>query len=299
VSDLPSHADPEASPAWEPPALRVLASGSAGNCSVLEAGPAGDRRLCLIDAGLSPRKTRRLLEEMGRSLDQVEDVVVTHLDHDHFHAGWATALPGRALLRLHRRHLGRAERSGLLHRRTEPFDCAPGGSFHVQGLDAAFSPMLASHDSLGVAAFRIEFAALGSSLGFATDVGRVPVRLIEHLAGVDVLAIESNYCPDMQASSGRPEYLKRRIMDGSGHLSNQQCLDAVHEIRPREHVVLLHLSRQCNRPELVAELHAGADYALTISTQDQPTRWVKLPFRASVNTTAAARFEPVQRGLFA
>lgn len=289
---------PEAA-AWEAPALRVLASGSSGNCSVLESGPPGNRRLCLIDAGLSPRKTRKALEDIGRSLDQVDDLVVTHLDHDHFHAGWATGLPERALLRLHKRHLGRAERAGLLHRRTEPFDCAPAGSFHLQGIDAVFAPLMVSHDSLGVAVFRIDFPRFGSSLGFATDVGRVPVRLIEHLAGVDVLAIESNYCPEMQASSDRPEYLKRRIMDGSGHLSNQQCLDAVQEIGPRDHVVLLHLSRHCNRPELVAELHAGADYSLTISTQEQPTRWVKLPWRPEVRTRLDQRAGTPQMGLFA
>ncbi|XOV75295.1 MAG: hypothetical protein ACFHWZ_18080 [Phycisphaerales bacterium] len=51
--------------------------------------------------------------------------------------------------------------------------------------------------------------------------------------GVDVLAIESNYCRDMQVASDRPEFLKSRIMDGSGHLSNDECLDAVHAISPR------------------------------------------------------------------
>jgi len=45
------------------PALRVLASGSAGNCAVLST-PAG---LTLIDIGLSPRRTLRLLRDASRT----------------------------------------------------------------------------------------------------------------------------------------------------------------------------------------------------------------------------------------
>ena len=44
----------------------------------------------------------------------------------------------------------------------------------------------------------------------------------------------------------------------------------------REIAKLLHLSRQCNDPALVADLHAGADYALTIAGQFSPTRWIRL-----------------------
>ena len=93
---------------------------------------------------------------------------------------------------------------------------------------------------------------------------------------VDVLAIESNYCPVMQENSDRPEFLKRRIMDGSGHLSNQQSAAAVRAIAPKKHVVLLHLSRQCNTPELAAMGHAGAPYELTVAHHEVPTGLVRV-----------------------
>ena len=67
-------------------------------------------------------------------------------------------------------------------------------------------------------------------------------------------------------------------MGGRGHLSNEQCAAAVSEIRPRSHVVLLHLSRECNHPSLAARVHDGAPYALTLSHHQQPTPWV--PIRA-------------------
>jgi ribonuclease BN (tRNA processing enzyme) len=257
------------------PALCILASGSSGNCSVLIAPDAAadrGRRVCLIDAGMSPRRTERMLAELGLALTELDSIILTHLDHDHYHAGWATGLPAGARVRLHKRHAHRARRDGVVPEAHETFD----DGFDL-GAGTRVRVCMASHDNLGVASFRFEFARVGGDaacLGFATDLGRVTPQLVEHLQGVDVLAIESNYCPQLQQSSMRPWFLKRRIMGGSGHLSNQQAREAIEAIEPRSHVVFLHLSRECNRPEILAEMHAGADYAITIAHSEQPTRWV-------------------------
>lgn len=262
--------------------LCVLASGSAGNCSVLVMGRRGGFRAVLLDLGLSPRRTFRLLAEMGLGPHQIDGALVTHLDSDHLHAGWRTQMPAHARVHMHTRHADRVrgDRWTLAE-----FD----GTFSLDP-EARVHPLMMSHDEQGVSAFRIEFTgelAPGRervSMGFATDLGRVDARLIEHFRGgspradepVDVLAIESNYCPAMQRASSRPDYLKQRIMGGYGHLSNQEALSAALQIEPREHVVLLHLSRECNDPSVVAALHAGADYALTITSQERPTRWVRV-----------------------
>jgi phosphoribosyl 1,2-cyclic phosphodiesterase len=262
--------------------LCVLSSSSRGNCSALVMGRGDDRRLVLIDAGLSPRRTNRLLRDRGIDLP-VSALLLTHLDHDHFHPGWLAALPERSNVYLHKRHRARAQRAGVLYLRThvfeeEEFMLGPG--VHVR-------PVLMSHDELGVAAFRIEFTHSGRSLGYATDLGRATQRLTDHMREVDVLAIESNYCPVMQARSGRPEFLRRRIMNGSGHLSNEQAAEAVRAIQPREHVVLLHLSLECNRPELAAMHHAESSYRLTIAQWDRPTEWVPLTWPAAARASAA------------
>lgn len=253
--------------------LCVLASGSSGNCSVLLFRRGGVRRACLIDLGLSPKRTFRLLDALGLGPHHIDDAILTHLDHDHFHHGWARALPRHTTLHVHERH-------------------ADGDAFGLFGIPAAVfadafalrdgtvvRSVLADHDEHGVATLRICLPGRGegaADLGFATDLGRVTDRIVEHLAGVDVLAIESNYCPRMQEESGRPEFLKGRIMGGRGHLSNHEAVRAIGLIEPRSHVVLLHLSRQCNDPDLVASLHEGADYALTITEQHAPTRWIRI-----------------------
>ncbi len=256
--------------------LVVLSSSSSGNCSALIHGEGPMRRVTLIDAGLSPKRTRLLLSQLGLSLDQVDDVLITHLDADHCCPTWARQLPAHARLHVHKRHVRRGMRSGVLEARTEVFEDsfeirAPGGGVRVRSV-------LATHDDLGTAAFRLEFddADPRDSLGWATDVGGITGALVELLQGVGVLGIESNYCPRMEAASGRPEVLKQRIMGGSGHLSNQQSADAVRAIGPRKHVVLLHLSRECNRPELAAAEHAGASYGLTIAHPSEPTTLVRI-----------------------
>lgn len=262
MDDLPS--------ACATPRMCVLASGSSGNCTALVIEAAGKRRIVLIDCGLSPRRTRKLLRELGLDPEDVTDILITHRDQDHWHPGWGESLPGNIRVHVHRRHadLLRAyePRPRGLARYDSDFELCEG---------VGVAPTLLAHDAAGVVAFRIEFGWAGT-LGFATDVGRLTTRMIEHLREVDVLAIESNYCPRLQAASPRPEFLKSRIMGGSGHLSNAQCGQAVRAISPRKHVVLLHLSRECNTPELAAVDHRGGGYALTISTQTSPTAWIDL-----------------------
>jgi len=276
--------------------LCVLASSSAGNCSVLKVlGPRGQRWIGLIDAGLSPRRTRLLLAQRGVELDAVDDVLLTHLDRDHWHRAWGIGRHWSASVRIHDRHLGRARAQRVIPRRCEPFaetfEPTPG---------VRVSPLLMAHDSLGTAAFRIEIEGAGA-LGFATDLGRVSDALVDHLADVDVLAIESNYCPRMQRASARPAFLKDRIMGGRGHLSNHEAAEATAGIRPRRGAVFLHLSRQCNTPELVADMHAGAPYETTIAAPLEPTRWVTIAppaCAAPARDDAAARPAPIPDSLF-
>lgn len=261
----------------------ALASGSKGNCSAIVMRHDGVTRTVLIDLGIHPKRANQLLIERGVPPHSVECALLTHLDSDHAHPAWCQHLPRHATIRMHKTHAGRAGRQGMLFHRSEPFDGAfwtdPVGGIHVD-------PVMMSHDEQGVASFRFTFAC-GGTMGFATDLGRATQKLIDHMKGVDVLVIESNYCPILQQKSNRPAFLKRRIMNGSGHLSNEQCLEAVRAIEPREHVVLIHLSQECNRPELVLDMHAGADYALTVATQDEPTRWVRLGKRIEVQMGSA------------
>jgi phosphoribosyl 1,2-cyclic phosphodiesterase len=245
----------------------ILASGSLGNCTLLECG---EERL-LVDCGLSPRATKKALAALGTRLDEIDAILLTHLDCDHFHSGWAKAARDLGIaVHVHERHRGRALHEGLDGRTLSLFR----GDFAVGPVRV--DPILFAHDDLGAVGYVIEHD--GARLGYATDLGQVPFAITRRFRGLHALAIESNYDPQLQRGSARPVFLKRRIMGGRGHLSNEQALQAVlaiDECSDLAHVVALHLSRECNHPRIVQRLFARrAPHLLdrlTISGQRRPT----------------------------
>lgn len=301
----------------------VLGSGSRGNATILrwrdranhsndaayENGEARERCI-LIDAGLSPRETARRMQAVGLHIDSIDAVLLTHLDGDHFAIGWPRALAKRDIhVHLHRRHQYRALANGIPKSVIRMFDDAPFDI--VPGVTVR--SMLLAHDDEGVVGFRISDAchtkqtSTGSvapkprTFGFATDLGRVTDQLVDFLLGVDALAIESNYDRRMQLDSNRPVFLKRRIMGGRGHLSNDESLDAVKSIRAHRDlgsVTLLHLSQECNDPTIVRELYeANAPELLdrlTITDQDRPIAWRRI----EAANRAAATTPGVQLRMF-
>lgn len=258
--------------------LSILASSSKGNSSALVIDSGESKSVYLIDCGLSPRRTHELLFSLQASNIPIAGLLLTHMDADHCNSGWIAALPENATLHLHRTHRSRAERQGFAYLRTNLYD----DSFQLcEGVTV--HPVLNAHDDQGSVAFRFEFTSNSENpftLGYATDLGRPSRELIKHLHRVDVLALESNYCPDMQIASSRPQFLKDRIMNGAGHLSNHESAAAARAIAPTRHLVLLHLSLECNTPETALKTHTRHPEALrtpiTIAHWDRPTPWIEV-----------------------
>jgi phosphoribosyl 1,2-cyclic phosphodiesterase len=280
------------------PRLCVLGSGSGGNATVLRHRGRG----LLIDAGFGPRTTARRLAQAGLTLDDLDAVCVTHFDTDHFRKSWVRVLIDLRLpLYCHHWHLPDLRRvqnnqqlfdAGLV----QPFDEAPFEPW--PGLRV--STLRLQHDRQGTIGYRFDTDRV--SVGFATDLGHAPDALCRHLAGVDLLCLESNYDERMTTTSSRPAFVNRRNLSDSGHLSNEQSRAAVQRIaalsahgNPRR-VVLLHRSSQCNHPTKVRRCFE-ADPALArrivLTDQRRRTRWLHVrPLRASLRsqlTLAVAR----------
>ena len=270
--------------------LCVLGSGSSGNCSVLRT-PNG---AVLIDAGLGPRVTEMRLKGTGLKLHDVRAICLTHLDHDHFNGNWIATICERGIRVFVNSHrLNELLRATLVDEERRAFSRDFKALVETFGTGNSFQPIdclsiraiKLAHDRHGSHGFVIE--GFGIRIGYATDLGHVPDGLIEHFQDVDLLALESNYDPDMQVNSARPWFLKRRIMGGAGHLSNEQAFDAVRAILDRaqrvrgclpSHIVLLHRSRQCNCPRVLRNLfHQDPRVAqrLTLSDQHRRTQWLR------------------------
>jgi len=238
----------------------VLASGSGGNASLLEAGGFG----LLLDAGLGPRQLATRLAGAGSSWPAVHALLLTHTHTDHWH--------DRTLAHLHRRNLPLYCHAGH-HETLEAASPAFSGlrkANLIRGFDAGEEVALAPglrcrplpirHDGGATFGFRFEAApnlfGHTCSLGYLADLGCWDADLATALADVDVLALEFNHDVAMENASGRSARLIARVLGDEGHLSNEQAAGLLREVfrlsspgRLR-HVVQLHLSRECNRPEL-------------------------------------------------
>jgi hypothetical protein len=118
-----------------------------------------------------------------------------------------------------------------------------------------------------------------STLAYATDLGTWSPELAQALADADVLALEFNHDVALQHASGRSFHLIRRVLGDHGHLSNIQAAALVQETLRRStpgrlrHLVQLHLSRDCNRPELArSAAHAAlGSHDVQVHTASQHT----------------------------
>ena len=237
--------------------FHVLGSGSRGNATVVTFSDAeGRNRHVMIDLGLGPRTSRARCAERNLDLDRVEAAILTHVDRDHCNSTWQRTLTrNRMPVHVAGSHLAAARRAGIPAENLRRIEA------NTEIASAlAIRTVIAPHDRTGSLSLRLEHHARREgprSLGWATDLGRFTPEVEELLRGCDAIGIESNYDHGLQVRSDRPPFLKDRIMGGNGHLSNEEAHAAVirlAETATPSAIALLHLSRDCNHPDLLHEL---------------------------------------------
>lgn len=231
--------------------LHVLASGSKGNCSVVEDIETG--ALAVIDCGISKKAFLERSATCGIDPTRVEAILVTHEHTDHV-KGLGVLTRGLAKLGAH----PALYVSDAVHR-ASPEICAiendvdlrhfaAGDSIAIGGMTALAFPTL--HDAAESFGFRLN--ADGDALGFMTDTGIVTGDAAEALSGCRVLAIEANHDPEMLEQGPYPRYLKARIASERGHLSNGQSAELLDALlcNELEQVVGMHVSQNNNTYKL-------------------------------------------------
>ena len=175
--------------------VHTLASGSGGNCLVIDAE--GTR--ILVDAGISTRRIKTTLEQLGIALAQVDAILITHEHSDHI-SGLQT------LVKRHRIPIYASPRhrvpARLAHRGIGPM------LREVQRLTpftvgaARITPFETSHDAAGSIDYRID--AAGGSVGILTDTGLITDEAADVLAGAALLMLESNHDEECLRSGPYP-----------------------------------------------------------------------------------------------
>jgi phosphoribosyl 1,2-cyclic phosphodiesterase len=87
--------------------------------------------------------------------------------------------------------------------------------------------------------------------------------------------LEANYDEVMLEQGSYPIHLQRRIRGGNGHLSNRQALELfmVHRPAHMTHLLLSHLSKNNNDPDLVSNLFSpfAKEMNIVIATRYKET----------------------------
>ncbi len=244
----------------------VLASGSRGNSTLIRGQGAG----VLIDVGIGPKALGARLESVGATWSRIAAVALTHTHGDHIDSGtFAEMARRRVVLHCHEGHrksladddgYRKLEDAGLVR----PYDDAP--FLTPSGL--RLEPIELAHDGGPTYGFRIEVSPGRRQrpvcIGYLADTGTWSNAMADSLVDVDLLGVEFNHDVELQLNARRPEFLIERNLSDLGHLSNKQGAELIQAVLARsrdgalKHVVLLHLSEQCNEPRLALQVAGDA-----------------------------------------
>jgi phosphoribosyl 1,2-cyclic phosphodiesterase len=262
--------------------LIVLGSGSSGNALYIESG---ETRV-LVDVGLSAKETARRMTGAGLDPARLSAIVVTHEHSDHIKG--VRVMSKTAGVPVFISEATRAESRfpgdgegicwGEMISSSQPFQ--------IGSLD--FHPFTIPHDGVDTFAYTVESRRV--KIGIVTDLGYITNLVAERLRGCHLIMIESNHDRDMLKVGPYPWPLKQRIASNTGHLSNDETARWLREDFDGRaaYIVLAHLSRQCNHPELARlsaiqalESHGplfypDAERRVKVAPPDRPTEWFEL-----------------------
>lgn len=233
--------------------LTVFASGSSGNCCLVQGGGVS----VLIDAGISARRIRQSLERAGSSPEELAGIFITHEHADHINGlnvllkscavpVYAPAIVVSALCRI-------VPNAGANTHVIEPEQ-----TYKFGGLSVTAFPTM--HDTAQSVGYRMD--AADGRFALATDTGCVTETMLRYLCGTDMALIEANHDVEMLRKGPYPPHLQKRILSDRGHLSNAECmwLASVLAQRGTRQIVLGHLSKENNLPGLALEtVRRGVD----------------------------------------
>jgi phosphoribosyl 1,2-cyclic phosphodiesterase len=209
----------------------ILASGSKGNATVVEAGG----HYLLIDMGLPFIELQRRLQLVNLTFAQMDAVLVTHEHIDHIRS-------------LHRAPLPMVYASNGTCDHSVEHELCLWQHHLIAGVDVLVVPT--SHDVVNGVGFVLQHE--GETLVYITDTGYLPEKMDPFLANATHYILESNHDVRMLLSTERPQRLKKRILSDSGHLSNEAAAEALCRfVGPKTRsIVLAHVSEEANTPAL-------------------------------------------------
>jgi phosphoribosyl 1,2-cyclic phosphodiesterase len=250
----------------------VLGSGSRGNSVYIQSKDAA----ILIDAGFSCKEIITRLSKIGKDIEPLHGLLLTHEHQDHIcGAGTLSRRYKIPVLANDGTLRGGEKRLGKLFAQQE-FTTGETLCFR----DLEIRPFRISHDTLDPVGYVISDGQ--HSIGYCTDTGKVTHLMSQRLSNCDALILEFNHDPDMLRNGPYPLALQQRVRSSQGHLANEDAAAFLQQIvhdRLR-YVILAHLSETNNLPELAlqsaATVQAQPQLQYILSRQSLPLPLISL-----------------------
>lgn len=253
-----------------------LSSGSSGNSLYISTG----RTSILVDAGLSGRRTERLLKEIGVTPNTINAILVTH-DHDD-HVKGVGVLSRRYDIPVYANELTWNAMEGKIGEVSgENIKLFYTGREFCVG-DLCIKPYPLPHDAADPVGF--VFFKDSIKIAVANDLGCVTPSIINEIKDSNFLMLESNHDVELLKVGPYPWPLKKRILGDKGHLSNEEAGSTLLKLAggKLKSILLGHLSRENNYPLLAIEtvrsilvnsgIQVGREMNIDISFRDKISR---------------------------
>lgn len=271
--------------------ITSLNSGSNGNCYYV--GNKTDA--VLIDVGLSCRETEKRMKKLGLNLGTVKAIFISHEHGDHIKG--VSTLANKYNLPVFITDKTAKYGPRLISHISKTF--SPNQTVSVGSLNiTAFTKF---HDATDPHSFIISYN--GITVGVLTDIGKVCKEVINYFKQCHAVFLEANYDEVMLENGRYPIHLKNRICGGLGHLSNKEALElfTTHRSASLTHLLLSHLSKENNCPQMVEQLfkQQANGINIAIASRYQSTEVFTITANTGINMQTPTRVaKPIQLGLF-
>ena len=222
----------------------ILASGSTGNSVYIE----NDSGAYLVDAGLTAKRIEAQLAKIGRSMQNVKAIFVTHEHSDHIKG--VGVLARKHGVPIYANQKTWSAMDGLIGKveldQQFQFDMETVQSFGSISVES----FAVSHDSVDPMFY--VFHENDRKLAIITDTGYVSDRMKGIIKSADSFVFESNHDVGMLQMGRYPWSIKRRILSDVGHVSNEDAAIAMSDVieQKETQIYLSHLSRDNNMKDL-------------------------------------------------
>jgi phosphoribosyl 1,2-cyclic phosphodiesterase len=255
-----------------------LYSGSSGNSIFASTS----NTKILVDAGLPGKSIEKALDHIGENPSDIDGLFVTHEHIDHTKG--VGVLSRKYNIPIYANSPTWDAMSKTIGKIKEHnIKVLQNNYTSIKDMDIVSYKI--SHDAAAPSGYSL--SCKNKKACIATDLGFFSTEICKTLEDADVVLLESNHDVQMLKFGPYPYNLKRRILSNIGHLSNDDCGNAIVNITNNKFkkIILGHLSKTNNYPELAyqtvvnilseAGINLDKDLTVSVAKRDMPSNYIE------------------------